>query len=213
MKELIRFIGCVMVMSIHINVTAQETQTNDSMALKKRIYKAWIMTEELKESTGYLAGLSDSNLYLSSHLIYFSLIRINDNLSVYPYGHLEKILIKRKGAAGRGALQGALFGLAAGVITGFLLGDDPVAPTNNPNDPLGNLFGSISNSFRMTAGEKAVLGGFVGAVAGGVAGAIIGGLVKKKFIIGRSKERFHEMRQNILEKLYLHREEKLQPQE
>jgi hypothetical protein len=213
MKGLIIFIGCLIVMSIHINVAAQETQANDSMALKKRIYKAWITTEEAKKSTGYLAGLSDSNLYLSSHLIYFSLIQTNDNLSVYPYGHLEKILIKRKGAGGRGAWQGALFGLAAGVITGFSLGDDPVAPTSNPNDPLGNLFGGISNALRMTAGEKAVLGGFVGAVGGSIVGAIIGGLVKKKFIVGRNKERFHKMRQNILEKLYVRSEEKLQPQE
>ena len=214
MNKLNKFIGWyLIVMSIHIHVAAQETQANDSTALKKRIYKVSIITAESKKSTGYLATLSDSNLYLSPRPLYFSLIKTIDNLPVYPYGHLEEIVIKRKAAAGRGAWQGALIGLAAGAIAGFASGDDPVAPTDNPTDPLGNFFGSISNAFRFTAGEKAVAGGFVGAVTGGLIGAIIGSIAKKKFIIGRNKERFHEMRQNIIEKLYVPRQEKLQPQE
>ena len=126
-----------MITSLHINSTAQETHSDDSRALKKRIYKVSIITTDSKKSFGYLASLSDSNLYLSPSPLHFSLIKINDNLSSYPYDHLEKIEIKRKAAAGRGAWQGALIGLAAGVIVGFASGDDPVAPTyNDPNDPL-----------------------------------------------------------------------------
>ena len=56
----------------------------------------------------------------------------------------------------------------------------------------------------MTAGEKAVVGGFIGAVTGSLIGALVGSLIKKKFIIGRNKEKFQAMRQNILEKLYMH---------
>ena len=204
MKKSIKILElCLLGMSIHISVIAQKIYTDDSIELKKRIYKASILTSDSKKSIGYLASLSDLNLYLSSHPLNFSLITINDNLSAYPYDHLEKIEIKRKAAAGRGAWQGALIGLAAGVIVGLASGDDPVAPTDNPNDPWGNVFGSISNAFSMTAGEKAAGGGFVGAVTGGLMGALVGSLVKKKFIIGRNKQKFQAMRQNILEKLYM----------
>lgn len=205
MKKSIQFFGlCLLGMSAHICAIAQQTDTDDSIALKKRIYKVSIITADSKRSAGYLALLSDSNLYLSAHPLHFSLIKINDHLSAYPYDHLEKIVIKRKAAAGRGAWQGALIGLAAGAIAGFASGDDPVVPTNDPNDPLGNAFGSISNAFRMTAGEKAVAGGFVGAVTGSLIGVLVGSLIKKKFIIGRNKEKFQAMKQNILEKLYMH---------
>jgi hypothetical protein len=56
----------------------------------------------------------------------------------------------------------------------------------------------------MTAGEKAVLGGFVGAVTATLTGALIATLVKKNFIIGRNKEKFQAMKQNILKRLYTH---------
>ena len=214
MKKSIKSIGlCLIVISVNINVAAQETQATESVVLKKRIYKASIITFQSKKSTGYLAGLSDSNLYLSQYPVYFSLIKTDDNLSVYPYGHLERIEVKRKAAGGRGAWQGALIGLATGAIIGFASGDDPVAPTDNPNDPFGNLLGGISNAFSMTAGQKAVLGGFIGALTGSITGAIIGSLIKKKFLIGRNKERFHEMHRNIVNKLYVHSQENLQPRE
>ena len=210
MKKSITFLGfCLLGISVHISVMAQELTADDSLTLKKRIYRVSVITSDSKKNSGYLANLSDSNLYLSPTPLHLSLVTTKDYLSSYSYDHLEKIEIKRKGAVGRTALQGALIGLAAGVIAGFVSGDDPVAPTyNNPNDPfgnaLGNAFSSISNAFRMTAGEKAVAGGIVGAATGGLIGAIVGSLVKKKFIIGRNKERFQAMKQNILEKLYVH---------
>ncbi len=186
-------------------VKAQEI-TGDTAVLKKRVYKLSFITTEAKKITGYLAGLSDSNLYLSPSPLYFSLNKRSNYLSSYPYDRLEKIEIRRKGAARRGAWQGALIGLATGVIIGLASGDDPVVPLyNNPNDPfgnaLGNLFVATSNAFAMTAGEKAVVGGLAGTVTGGLIGALLGSLVKKKFIIGRNKERFRAMKRNIMEKL------------
>lgn len=214
MKKSINLLGfCLLVMSTNLSVMAQKIDTDDSIELKKRIYKVSIITSDSKKSTGYLANLSDSNLYLSPSPLPFSSVKINDRLSYYPYDGIEKIEIKRKAAAGRGAWQGALIGLAAGVIGGLVSGDDPVAPTyyptyNNPNDPfgtaLGIAFSNMSNVFRMTAGEKAVTLGIVGAGTGSLIGALVGSLVKKKFIIGRNKQKFHAMRQNILEKVYVH---------
>lgn len=200
-----RYLLIILGMSIHISVIAQKIYMDDSFELKKRIYKVSIITADFKKSTGYLANLSDSNLYLVSSPIHFGSVKKNDHLSGYSYAHLEKIEIKRKGSAGRGAWQGALIGLASGAIVGFVLGDDPVAPSyNDPNNPLGNLYSNIYNAFRMTAGEKAVAVGIAGAVTGSLIGVLVGSLVKKKFIIGRNKQKFHAMRENILEKLYVH---------
>src|SRR5664279_123671 len=127
MKKSIKFLGLYLILiSLHINSTAQETHTGDSIVLKKRIYKVSVITSDLKKSRGYLASLSDSSLFLSPSPLRFSLVKIDNRLAVYPYDHLEKIQIKRKAAAGRGAWQGALIGLAAGAIAGFASGDDPV---------------------------------------------------------------------------------------
>jgi hypothetical protein len=211
MKKSIILLGfCLLGMGTQISVIAQKMYTDDSIELKKRIYKVSIITSDSKKSTGYLANLSDSNLYLSLSPLHFSSVNINDRLTTYSYNHLEKLEIKRKGSAIRGAWKGALIGLAAGVIGGLVSGDDPApAPTyNNPNDPFGtvlsNALNIYANAFRMTAGEKAVGGGILGAGTGGLIGALVGSLIKKKFIIGRNKQKFHAMRQNILEKLYVH---------
>lgn len=205
MKKSIKFLGlCMLGMTMLVSVTAQKVSSDDTISLKKRIYKISIITSDSKKVNGYLANLSDSNLYLSPSPLRLSLDNSNNYLSSYSYDHLEKIEIKRKAAAGRSAWQGALIGLAAGAIAGFASGNDPVSTYNNPNDPLGTLITGISNSFRMTAGEKALTGGFVGAATGALIGVLVGTLVKKKFIIGRNKEKFQAMKQNILEKLYTH---------
>ncbi len=205
MRKSIKFLGlCMLGMTMHISMTAQKVSSDDTISLKKRIYKISIITSDSTKVNGYLANLSDSNLYLSPSPLRLSLDNSNNYLSSYSYDHLEKIEIKRKAGAGRGAWQGALIGLAAGAIAGFASGDDPVSTYNNPNDPFGTLFTGISNSLSLTAGEKAMALGFGGAATGALIGALVGTLVKKKFIIGRNREKFQAMKQNILEKLYTH---------
>lgn len=189
-------------------VHSQKIGTDDTLTFKKRLYKTSITCMDGEKGAGYLANLSDSILYISDSPLHFGTVKIDDHSFGYPYNHLEKIEIKRKGAVGRGAWKGALIGLAAGVITGFVSGDDPVAPVyNNPNDPFGNAIGNglsiLSNSFRMTAGEKAAAGAIAGAGTGALIGALVGTLAKKKFIIGGNRQKFHSMSENILEKLYV----------
>lgn len=195
-------------LSANIITVAQKSITDDTIKLKKRIFKVSFITVDTKKSSGFLANLSDSNLYLSQSPIHFSVARIDDLSMGYSYNHLEKIEIKRKGAVGRGALKGALIGLATGMISGLISGDDPVVPAyDNSNDPFGsaisNVFINISNSLRMTAGEKAIGYGIMGAGTGALIGALLGGLAKRKFFIGRNKQKFNAMRENILEKLYV----------
>ncbi|MEO7835839.1 MAG: hypothetical protein ABIR50_10995 [Ginsengibacter sp.] len=205
MKKSIKLLGlCMLGLSMLVSVTAQKASSDDTISLKKRIYKISMITSDSKKVNGYLANLSDSNLYLSPSPLHISLDNSNNHLSSYSYDHLVKIEIKRKAAAGRSALQGALIGLTAGAITGLALGSDPVLTYNNADDPFGILLIGLSNAFRMTAGDKAVVGGFFGAASGALIGVLVGTLVKKKFIIGRNKEKFQAMKQNVLERLYTH---------
>ena len=204
MRKSIYLLGlCFLGISTHMIVVAQEVFTGDSVTFKKRIYKVSIITTGSKKSTGYLANISDSNLYLSASPLHFGSVKTSDHLSDYSFYHLEKIEIERKGVAIRSAWQGALIGLIAGVITGLVSGDDPSAPVyNNPNDPFGTAL-YVFASVRLTAGQKAMALGMVGMGSGCTIGVIAGVLAKKKFIIGRDKEKFHSMRKNILEKLYV----------
>lgn len=203
MKRLITILSlCLPGMCVFINSPAQDASSKDSLSFKKRIYKVSVITGDSSQRTGYLASLSGSNLYLSPSPIRFGLTRINNPGNVYSYHQLEAITIKRKGSTGRGALQGAVIGLVTGAIAGFIAGDDPKVPVyNNPNDPFGTALNILSNSLRMTAGEKAVTLGIVGAGTGGLIGALIGSLIKKKFIIGKNKQNFHSMKENIMRKL------------
>jgi hypothetical protein len=205
MKKSIKFLMlCMIGMITHITGKAQNESSDTTISLKKRIFKISIITSDSKKVNGYLANLSDSDLYLSPSPLRLRLDNSNNYLSSYSYTHLETIEIKRKAGVGRDAWQGALMGLAVGAIAGFASGDDPVSTYNNPNDPLGNAFNIYANAFSMTAGEKAMAGGIVGAATGALIGVLVGTLVKKKFIIGRNKEKFRAMKQNILEKLYTH---------
>ena len=54
----------------------------------------------------------------------------------------------------------------------------------------------------MTAGEKALTYGGMGAAVGTGVGALIGALAKKRFVIGGRKEKFDEMKANVLNKVY-----------
>ena len=185
-----------------------QTDSSDNAILKKRIYKVSITGIDGHKSSGYLSNLSDSNVYTSSSKTYFNNPGLEDRSYAHSYNNIAKVQIKRKGSTGRGAWRGALIGFAVGAIAGLISGDDPPStPYNNPNDPFGNAIGNGLNTFydafRMTAGEKAVAGGFAGAVTGSAIGAITGSLIKKTFIIGGNKQKLHDMRQQVLEKLYV----------
>jgi hypothetical protein len=74
-----------------------------------------------------------------------------------------------------GAVQGAGWGLLGGIgvgaLAGFIAGDDP------PCDPNTVTFGC---ALHYSAGDKALIGGFVGAVIGTLAGSVVGAIVGYK---------------------------------
>jgi hypothetical protein len=113
--------------------------------------------------------------------------------------------MKRKHSTLRGALIGFGVGAAAGIIIGLASGNDPVM-TYNPGpygDPLGleAISVAMNNSFAMTAGQKAVVGGIGLGVTGAIVGTIIGTVAKKKFVIGGKKEKFHDLQGDLMMKL------------
>ena len=81
-------------------------------------------------------------------------------------------------------MYGAVIGLGSGAILGLSSGND------SP--------GIIS----FTAGQKVIIGGFTGAIGGTIIGGIIGSVVRKRFQIGGSRERFDKMKVSILDKMY-----------
>jgi hypothetical protein len=93
---------------------------------------------------------------------------------------IGKVVVKKRG---RGALEGLGMGALAGAVIGFALGDDPPCEPD-PND----LFGigqGLCETFRLSAGEKAL----IGAGGGGLWGLAIGALVgsKDKFVLHENK--------------------------
>lgn len=125
------------------------------------------------------------------------------SLNRYAQENIESISIKRNNAKKRGALIGVGAGLVAGVVMGFASGDDPIyAPPAEDFLGIGAALTAISNSFAMTAEEKALFGGITGAVGGGVVGFLVGALVKKKFIINGNRQKFEAMKLSILERTY-----------
>ena len=154
-------------------------------AVVKRIFKASITQIKGRNASGYLAAVGDSTIFLADNAPLHGMYgKEGTNLIKFHCSGIESVVIRRKGATGRGFLYGAVIGLGSGAIPGLLSGNDPP--------------GFIS----FTAGQKAIIGGFAGAIAGTIIGGIIGSVAKKRFQIGGRRERFDKMRVNISGKMY-----------
>jgi hypothetical protein len=203
-----KFFIFLIAICIVTNANGQQKDINDSTKLKPRIYKANLLTYNSKEYIrGYLANLSDSVMYLSQSPLLFGSGKPDDHLSDYSYNNLEKVVIQRKGSVGRGAWKGALIGLGAGVITGFVLGNDPpVTPPSGSYELVQGLAVAVgyalAEEFRTTAFQKAIFLGVAGAGTGCLIGVIVGGITHKKFLIGRNQQKYGSMRESIFKKLF-----------
>ncbi len=179
----------------------------DTLPPKPRFYKAVVFTDAKHSSSGYLASISDSSLSVSPTRTSLTAYEINENdYFKVPYNSISKVRLKRKGAVGRGVLIGGLIGFSAGAISGLAAGDDPPCrrPVRNPYDIYGiNLFfDQMDNAFceglRRTASQKALGRGILGAFGGALVGSLVGALAHKTFIIGRDKQKLHEMKSKLL---------------
>lgn len=178
------FTVCFLLASCYF-AKSQPVTTSQKM-MKPKTYTLKLKTEK-KTTNGYLSGINDSLLQLSTKRVTFSNpLHENSDRTTYPYAQLEKVNIRRYGSVGRGIAYGTLLGGAFGAIIGLITYKKP--------DP-DNSFGQI---FDFGAGFDAMIGGSLGAIAG----AIIGGIIKsksKKFFIQRNKKNFEDMSSHILE--------------
>jgi hypothetical protein len=178
----------------------------DSLSRRKPMYKVSFTDSALNQTKGYLLNLSDSAMKITTLPIKFGeQPSAGTSIMDVRYNQVTELELKRRGGAGRGAWKGAVAGFLIGAICGLISGTDPPCQKVDPATDfygLGAIGEGFCNAFRMTAGEKALAYGVLAGAAGTGVGALTGALVKKKFIIGRNKERFNEMRVNVLNKAY-----------
>jgi hypothetical protein len=130
---------------------------------KAKVYNALVSTSTHKRViVGILKEVSDSAIYL---LMQGQTVKLAARV-------IDKIVIKRKGNAGRGALTGACIGMGLGAIIGFA-GDDTCDGT--------------TFCIEVSAGEQALAGAVVLGGAGALIGLGLGKTAKERIIIGESQ--------------------------
>ncbi len=161
----------------------------DSIITPDKWYKAAIKESNGQTHYGSLLYLTDSVTVLSISKTGNQQTNILQNQKAFPFQKVESIQLQRKGSVGRGMLWGGLSGALAGVIVGYMSGDDK--PVDNITFPIPQI--------RFTAAQKAGFLGVLGGIGGTAIGGIIGAVTKKTFIIGGKKENHDLYRQTVLE--------------
>ena len=171
-------------------LAAQFVIAQDRPPLRNRTYIISVTDSDFQSVKGYLFNITDTTLKIGYWPVTFANPAASkDNYKEINYKQISELELKRNHGAGRGAWKGAVIGVLIGVAAGYIEGDDPEE----------DLFGM---KFTMTATEKAIQYGAICGAAGTGIGAIVGASVRKKFIIGGNKERFDEMKANVLTKVY-----------
>ncbi len=177
-------------------LTVSNSKAQDSVRKKHISYIATVHQLNNQSLKGYVHSADSTAIDFSQY----------SGLSQkIPVANIDYLSFRRRNSIGRGAWIGALIGLGAGVITGLASGSDKKYPYVNDGTlggAISDAFTIVGNAFAMTAGEKAVVGGLLGATAGSAVGIIIGAVAKKKFIIKGSSEHYREQREKLLK--YLH---------
>jgi len=188
MKKIFLLATCTIVISF------LKAQTESPVENKHKEFIASVTTLDGRTLKGSLSAVNDTQLILKA----------NSTPLTVPAENLQSFTLRRKHSVRRGALIGFGIGAAAGIIIGLASGNDPKMAYPNPNeDPLGigTMVAGLNNTFAMTAGEKAVVGGLGLGATGAIVGTIIGAVAKKKFTIGGKKEKFHDLQGEIMMKL------------
>jgi len=169
-----------------------QAQSDSITSVKKqKTFNTSIRTIDHKMINGRLYTINDSQVVL---------LKSGNNYQYVSAENIKSFSLKRKNSVLRGALIGFGVGAVTGIVIGLASGDDPVY--NEPvYDPFSAIVVGISNSFAMTAGEKAVGGGLALGASGAIIGTIIGAVAKKKFIISGKKEKFHDLQAEMMQKL------------
>ena len=125
---------------------------------------------------------------------------------IVPIENIQTIAARKRNAVQKASLIGMGAGILIGAVIGFASGDDekePYPPAGSDPFGLASLSVALSNSFSMTAGEKAVMNGAGLGLAGAIIGGIIGTVAKKKFILGGNKQKFHDLEAELRMRLLI----------
>jgi hypothetical protein len=149
---------------------------NGQVSEKKHIYKTWVISYEQSQTTkGYLRGLEDSSIVISTSL---------NNSKIHPSSveldipSVKTIKFRRKNKIGRSILHGAMVGFASGGLIG-LMAYDP-----NAWSPFGS------------AAEEGLAFGTMFGVVGGLVGLVIGP-IKIKIPINGSQKTYENKKKKL----------------
>jgi hypothetical protein len=159
---------------------------SDSTPPKGKIYVANINKSKGKASLVYLQGLNDTALQLNKKALPFGSSFFDYSVS---YQDLDYLSVYRKGQSSKAVLGGMI----GGILIGGVIGGSVYKP--KPCNYVCIDFGKEASAL-------------AGASAGAVAGALFGlaiGSVKWNFKVNRNKEKFQQMRTELL---FLHINEK-----
>ena len=164
---------------------AQEGRTPKRMTLKLAV------TDSIQRvEYGYLAAMADSGIVMVKSPVVFDHSIAASNANVISYQNLSEVSIKRKGGVGKGIWIGAVSGMVLGAVVGYI-----------SYKPM-NCEGATFICWDFGPGYDAAAGAALGTFAGAALGGIIGAVAKKTFVIGGRKDKFHHMKESVLDMTY-----------
>jgi hypothetical protein len=179
MKKLL--IAAIILIYIPFLLTAQE----DTLQ-KLKIYHTWIRLYNGSEIEGILYQVKDSSVLLANTVFKMDLLSGKYQAIEHNYNSLLNIKVRPLNKGIKGAIYGLIGGLVTGVFLGIASGDDP------PNQ-----------LFRMTAGQKATIGGIgLGLIGTGIGGMI--GAMRIIIPINGNLVKFKENKEMLKQYSYTH---------
>src|ERR1700676_1009373 len=152
----------------------------DSLQKRNIIFKVDINEIHLTMFKGYLAAMNDSVIFLSNKPRKFSFANRNlSGLQNFDYHIIEQVRLQRKASVGRGIMFGT--------ISGFVIVETYVLLTSGQQ-----------NTYNFNTLQRTIFLAVPGAILGGIVGAIIGAAIHKTFVINGIKQKFKEMKNEMV---------------
>ena len=165
-----------------------QTPAGTSAVVKPKTIVLKLDPEETR-AYGFLVGMNDTTIIFSSNRTAFSdTVNENSSFHSYRYYEIEKVGIRKYGSLRNGIIIGGLAGAALGSLL------QSVAAKSL-------TFGSFDGSPLTSSGGSDHT--FTGLITGAITGTIIGvlaGTNMRKFNIGRNKQKFMDMKADILQR-------------
>jgi hypothetical protein len=168
-----------------VEVYSQDSLKTSELKSKTKIFEAMVYRSSKQVIKGYLAQITDSSVVLSKPIAFQVANFTRDSLIQIGYSDIREVKIQRPNSISRGASTGFLIGAGIGIVAGLAM------PAGNK----GQMF------YTPPVAMAAILGIITGLV-GTLVGVIVGTVNFRTFQINGSKEKFHDMRKDMVKKVY-----------